>query len=48
MMLCTPQDIDSVAVIQNVANPRQNSRVGKVFELAKPYFRRDMERDFCI
>ena len=33
---------------QNVANPQQNGRIGKGFELAEPYFRRDMERDFRI
>jgi len=36
------------SVIQNVADPRRNGRSGKVFELAEPRFRRDMERDFRI
>jgi len=36
------------AVIQNVADPRRNGGIGKVFELAEPRFRRDMERDFRI
>ena len=35
-------------VIQNVADPRRNGRIGKVFELAEPRFNRDMERDFHI
>jgi len=29
-------------VIQNVADPRRNGRIGKVFELAEPRFRRNM------
>ena len=37
-----------VPVIQNVADPRRNGRIGKVFALAEPRFRRDMERDFRI
>jgi len=36
------------AVIQNVADPRQNGRIGKVFDLAEPHFRRNMERNFRI
>jgi len=35
-----------LTVIQNTADPRRNSRIGKVFELAEPCYRRDMERDF--
>jgi len=35
-------------VIQNVADPQRNGRIGKVFELAEPCFRRGMERDFRI
>jgi len=35
-------------VIQNVADPRPNTRIGKVFELTEPRFRHDMERDFRI
>lgn len=34
--------------IQNMADPRRNSHVGKVFELAEPRFRRKMERNFRI
>jgi len=34
--------------IQNVANPQRNGHIGKVFELAKLLFRRDMERNFRI
>ena len=37
-----------LSVIQNVADPRRNGRIGKVFELAEPRFRRDMERNFPI
>ena len=36
------------AWIQNVADLRRNGRIRKVFELAEPHFRRDMERDFRI
>jgi len=36
------------SVIQNVADPRRNGRIGKVFELAEPRFNRDMERNFRI
>ena len=36
------------AVIQNVANPRQNGRIGKIFELVEPRFRCDMECDLRI
>ena len=35
-------------VIQKVADPRRNGRIVKVFELAEPRFRRDMERDFRV
>jgi len=35
-------------VIQDVADPRRNGRIGKVFELAELRFRRDIERDFRI
>ena len=35
-------------VIQNVANLWRNGRIGKVFELAEPHFRRDIEPDFFI
>jgi len=31
------------SVIQNVADPRRNGRIGKVFELAEPRFKRNME-----
>ena len=34
--------------IQNVADPRQNSRIGQVFELAELHVRRNMGNDFCI
>jgi len=35
-----------LSVIQNVADPRRNGRIGKVFQLTEPRFRREMERDF--
>ena len=35
-------------VIENVADPRQNSHIGNVFELAKLRFRCHMECNFCI
>jgi len=36
------------SLIQNVADPGRNGRIGKVFKLAEPRFNRDMERDFRI
>jgi len=46
----TSDFLDSLAgaVIQNVADPRRYGRIGKVFELVEPRFKRDMERDFRI
>jgi len=35
-------------LIQNVAEPRRNGCIGKVFELVELCFRRCMERYFCI
>ena len=32
----------------NVADPRRNGHIGKVFELAEPCFNCNMERDFRI
>jgi len=43
-----PGETDIYSVIQNAAEPQQNGRILKVFELAKPRFCRDMERNFCI
>ena len=40
--------IESSQMIQNVANPRRNGRIEKVFELAELLFHRDMERKFLI
>ena len=40
--------IHLLTVIQNVADPRRNGRIRKVFELAEPRFRHDIERDFRI
>ena len=34
--------------IQNVADLRRNSHIGKVFELAEPHFRHDMEHNIRI
>ena len=39
-------NLNSYAVIQNVADPRRNGRIAKVFELAEPRFRPNTERDF--
>jgi len=38
----------SKSVIQNVADPRRNGRIGKVFELSELRFRSAVERDFRI
>ena len=43
-----PPVLELIPVIQNVADPRRNGRIGKVFELAEPRFNRDKERDFRI
>ena len=37
-----------VAWIQSVADPRQNSRIGKVFALAEPRFLLDVEHNFRV
>jgi len=46
-ILCTQVKL-IFTLIQNAAEPQQNGRILKVFELAKPRFCRDMERNFCI
>jgi len=37
-----------LSVIQNVADPRRNACIGKVFALAEPLFQLNMEHDFRI
>jgi len=43
-----PGILQKSPMIQNVADPRRNGRIEKVFGFAEPRFPRDMERDFRI